>query len=114
MLLHYVVIIFVLIQLRLKSSSLLLHYVGIIFVLKQLRLKSSSMLQFSIQHRPGNKHGNADSMSRCPSSGECLCSHVDSMEYLNCGPCKKCIKRAVETQRLTKFLTNVQFFLTVL
>jgi uncharacterized membrane protein len=44
MLLHCVVIIFVLIQLRLKSSSMLLHYVGIIFVLIQLRLKSSSML----------------------------------------------------------------------
>lgn len=61
-------------------------------------LEICSAFDFSIQHRPGKKHGNADSMSRCPSPGECLCSEVDSMEYLKCGPCKKCIKRAVDME----------------
>jgi hypothetical protein len=35
-------------------------------------LEILSAFNFSIQHRPGNKHGNADSMSKCPSPGECL------------------------------------------
>lgn len=42
-------------------------------------------------------------MSRCPSPGECLCSEVDSMEYLKCGPCKKCIKRAVDMESTMQF-----------
>ena len=41
-----------------------------------------SAFEFSIQHRPGSKHGNADGISRCPSPEECLCSDVDSPEYL--------------------------------
>ena len=66
-------------------------------------LEILSAFEFSIQHRPGNKHGHADSMSRCPSPGECLCSEVDSLEYLKCGPCKKCIKRAVDMESTMQF-----------
>jgi hypothetical protein len=41
-------------------------------------LEILSAFQFSIQHRPGSKHGNADGMSRCPSPEECLCSDAMS------------------------------------
>jgi hypothetical protein len=61
-----------------------------------------SAFEFSIQHRPGSKHGNADGMSRCPSPEECLCSDVDSLEYLKCGPCKKCTKRALDMESSMK------------
>ena len=65
-------------------------------------LEILSAFEFSIQHRPGSKHGNADGMSRCPSPEECLCSDVDSLEYLKCGPCKKCTKRALDMESFMK------------
>jgi hypothetical protein len=65
-------------------------------------LEILSAFEFSIQHRPGSKHGNADGMSRCPSPEECLCSDVDSLEYLKCGPCKKCTKRALDMESSMK------------
>jgi hypothetical protein len=78
-----------------------------LFTLKEPKgriwLEILSAFDFSIQHRPGNKHGNADSISRCPSPRECLCSEVDSLEYLKCGPCRKCIKRAVDMEGTMQF-----------
>ncbi|CAC5357182.1 Retrovirus-related Pol polyprotein from transposon 17.6 [Mytilus coruscus] len=44
--------------------------------------------------RPGPKHGNADFMSRCLNPKDCDCPLNDNMEYLSCGPCKKCTRRA--------------------
>lgn len=53
-----------------------------------------SAYNFSIEHRAGNKHGNADGISRCPNPRDCQCADIDEMEPLKCGPCKKCTKRA--------------------
>lgn len=53
-----------------------------------------SAYDFSIEYRPGHKHGNADALSRCPNPHSCECS-VDTK--LKCGPCKKCIKRNEES-----------------
>ena len=33
-------------------------------------------------------------MSRCNNPKECECAMTDNLEYLRCGPCKKCAKRA--------------------
>ena len=52
-----------------------------------------SAYDFSIEYRPGPKHGNADALSRCPDPHSCQC-HTDTA--LKCGPCKKCIKRDEE------------------
>jgi len=62
-----------------------------------------STYDFSIIHRPGKKHCNADSLSRFPQE-KCLCDDVDTMEQLKCGPCKKCVKRAhdMESSLLTE------------
>lgn len=35
-------------------------------------------------------------MSRCVSPWECQCNDVDMMEPLKCGPCKRCVKRALD------------------
>ena len=53
-----------------------------------------SAYNFSIEYRPGNKHGNADAMSRCPNPRDCTCNEPDNLESLRCGPCNKCKKRA--------------------
>ncbi|VDI17858.1 Hypothetical predicted protein [Mytilus galloprovincialis] len=53
-----------------------------------------SNFTFTIQYRPGPKHGNADFMSRCLNPKDCDCPLNDNMEYLSCGPCKKCTRRA--------------------
>lgn len=47
-----------------------------------------SSYDFSIEYRPGNKHGNADALSRCPNPKDCQCSNFDNLEPLKCGPCK--------------------------
>ena len=49
-----------------------------------------SAFNFTVEYRPGKKHGNADGMSRVPSSDENL--------QLACGPCTKCEKRIEEMQ----------------
>ena len=53
-----------------------------------------SAYQFSIEYRPGKKHGNADGLSRCPNPRDCQCPEVDNLESLRCGPCSKCRKRS--------------------
>ena len=56
----------------------------------------SAFEKFPIEYRPGNKHGNADAMSRrCPCAQDCRCPLLEDEEILKCGPCKKCKRRAV-------------------
>ena len=58
-------------------------------------LETLSAYQFSIEYRPGHKHGNANAMSRrCPDPQECKCLLLGE-EVLKCGPCLKCCQRAV-------------------
>ena len=57
-----------------------------------------SAYHFEIEYRPGKKHTNADSLSRCPNPFECKCSEYDDMENMKCGPCSKCKKRATDMQ----------------
>ena len=51
---------------------------------------------FEIQYRPGKNHANADGMSRCKDPWNCSCEQLDedSQQFLSCGPCRKCQKRA--------------------
>ena len=57
-------------------------------------LETLSAYQFSIKYWPGNRHGNADAMSRrCPNPQECKCPVLEE-EVLKCGPCWKCCQRA--------------------
>ena len=50
---------------------------------------SVCFLDFEIQHRPGNKHTNADTMLR----------HMEISDIeLQFGPCKKCHRRTQEMQ----------------
>lgn len=61
-------------------------------------LEILSYFSFSVQYRPGPKHTNADTLSRCETPSDCKCSEVDNLEYLKCGPRKKCVKRASDMQ----------------
>lgn len=61
-------------------------------------LEILSSFNFSIEYRPGLKHGNSDALSRCPNPKDCECAEVDNMEPLRCGPCNKCKKRARDMQ----------------
>ena len=54
-----------------------------------------SAYNFEIEYRPGKRHGNADALSRCPNPRDCQCPEQDNLE-LECGPCKKCLKRTSE------------------
>ena len=60
-----------------------------------------SAFSFSIEYRPGKKHGNADSMSRCPDPRDCQCEDDVSNTSLRCGPCEKCRRRSMEMQSQT-------------
>ncbi|CAC5418224.1 unnamed protein product [Mytilus coruscus] len=44
------------------------------------------------------KHSNADAMSRICNPRDCDCPESDNLEYLKCGPCKKCKKRTIDIQ----------------
>ena len=55
-----------------------------------------SEYDFSIEYRSGNKHANADALSRCPNQWDCQCSDIDNLEVLRCGPCEKCKKRTAD------------------
>ena len=58
-------------------------------------LETMSAFDFTIEYRPGPKHGNADAMSRrCPYPHECRCPLLEDEEILKCGPCQKCERRA--------------------
>ncbi|CAC5366859.1 unnamed protein product [Mytilus coruscus] len=70
-----------------------------------------SAYDFSIIHRPGKKHGNADGLSRCPQE-QCLCSENDILESLKCGPCNKHIKRSREMES-TLIVNNPKFMVNV-
>ena len=58
-------------------------------------LECLSAFDFSVEYRPGEKHGNADAMSRCPDPHHCQCN---SSEPLRCGPCEKCESRTCKMQ----------------
>jgi hypothetical protein len=53
-------------------------------------IETLSEFTFEIEHRAGTKHGNADSMSRCPNPWQCDCKDLSA---LRCGPCRKCIRK---------------------
>ena len=55
-----------------------------------------SAFDFLVEFRAGVKHGNADTMSCCYNPHDCDCPQTDNLEYLKCGPCKKCDKRAID------------------
>ena len=55
-------------------------------------IEALSAYDFSIEYRPGNRHGNADALSRCPDPRNCACP--DEGAALRCGPCRKCQRRA--------------------
>jgi hypothetical protein len=67
-----------------------------------------SAFDFTVEYRPGNKHGNADAMSRCLNPRECDCPQTDNLEYLKCGPCAKCMQRA---ENMSSSLPNPSFWL---
>ena len=48
-----------------------------------------SAYDFSVEYRPGQRHGNADGMSRCLDPRNCSCDD----ELLQCGPCEKCRRK---------------------
>lgn len=56
-------------------------------------LEILSAYSFEIQHRPCQKHGNVDALSRCVNPSNCQCEDKDNRENLKCGPCKKYLKR---------------------
>ena len=59
-----------------------------------------SAFDFSTEYRRAEKHGNADSLTRCDNPWDYTCSDVDKIEPLNlkCGPCAKSKKRFKEMQ----------------
>ena len=47
-------------------------------------------------------------MSRCLNPRECDCPETDHLEYLKCGPCAKCTKRAYDMMSSLKtFASNI-------
>ncbi|KAK3086913.1 hypothetical protein FSP39_025347 [Pinctada imbricata] len=68
-----------------------------------------SAFNFSIEYRPGNRHGNADGLSRCPNPFDCTCPDMDNLEKLKCGPCSKCQRKAaVMDEQVRKVKTRKQ------
>ena len=71
-----------------------------LFRLKEPRGKIAKWLEilsqydFSIEYRPGKKQGHCDALSRCENPRDCECPKQDTSEPLQCGQCKKCLKRA--------------------
>ena len=59
-----------------------------------------SAFDMSIEYRKSQRHGNADSLTRCPDPWDCQCAEPDNLESLKCGPCAKCTKRFKEMQGL--------------
>ena len=53
-------------------------------------IESFGEFEFEVEHRAGNKHSNADGMSRCSNPWNCQCKNF---ENLRCGPCKKCLRK---------------------
>jgi transposase InsO family protein len=53
-------------------------------------IETLSEFDVTIEYRAGDKHGNADAMSRCPNPWTCQCK---DFSQLRCGPCRKCLKK---------------------
>ena len=56
-------------------------------------IESLSAFDFAVEYRKGVKHGNADTMSRCPNPRACSCMIDQDNPPLQCGPCQKCVKK---------------------
>lgn len=73
-----------------------------VFSLKEPKSKIARWIEvlsdydFTVEYRPGHKHGNADAMSRCENPKNCCCSVLEDEIALQCGPCKECSRRTVE------------------
>ena len=65
-----------------------------------------SAFDFEIEYRPGQKHGNADALSRCPEPQQCQCSK--EVPDLKCGPCSKCRRKSTMMQSSWKELHDVE------
>ena len=59
-------------------------------------LEIMSQYDFELEFRAGKSHGNADGLSRCPNPRDCTCNEVDTLEEMQCHPCSKCRKRAID------------------
>ncbi len=59
-----------------------------------------SAYDFSVEYRPGIRHGNADALSRCVDPRACICMGVSDVPP--CGPCSKCEKRASTGEGTTR------------
>ena len=53
-------------------------------------IEALSEFTFAVEYRSGEKHGNADALSRCPDPWDCKCK---DLEQLRCGPCRKCQRK---------------------
>ena len=84
-------------ELRVRSDYRALRW---LFSLKLLTGRIARWIEilsgytFQVEYRQGQKHGNADALSRCPNPKDCNCQDIDTEEMLKCGPCFKCRKRA--------------------
>ena len=73
-----------------------------LFRLKEPRGKIARWIEilshynFSIEYRPGKKQMHCDALSRCEDPRTCDCPYQNTEESLKCGPCKKCMKRALD------------------
>ena len=68
-------------------------------------LEVLSQYDFTLEHRIGAKHGNADGLSRIPCEPD-LCQNYDnktSLKDLPCGGCKDCERKSKEWAILDEF-----------
>ena len=68
-------------------------------------IETLSEFNFTVDHRAGEKHGNADALSRCPNPWNCECKIFES---LRCGPCAKCRRKNELMQGTFPELTDGQ------
>ena len=63
---------------------------------------------YSIQHRSGQKHSNADGLSRIPQEVACDCYEAGKeLESLPCGGCKYCVKMASDWEQYEELVDDV-------
>ena len=63
---------------------------------------------YSIQHQSGQKHFNADGLSRIPQEVACDCYEAGKeLESLPCGGCKYCVKMASDWEQYEELVDDV-------
>jgi hypothetical protein len=67
-----------------------------------------SAYDFSIEYRPGKRHGNADGMSRCLDPRIRQCQINFNSVALKCGPCRKCLKKSELMQATTPDVEKIR------